>query len=391
MTATPTPARGPSARPAAAGRRRAQVIARACALALSAALPTAAAPADPPGPAPAAAPGRPHPVLERLRAAEAALAAAADPRGRLAALGEAAASQEAALLALRAELRALAPRRVAAVAARRAAQEDGFAAASALDRLARTPGPAWFVHPGGPVAAARAGMLLGDAAGDLARRAQVAGQAAEALAALEAEGRRAGAAAAEALGAMRATRAAIAEALEARGAPPADPDAGPRDAATLAAAAGALAALLAATAAPEPLPGGLPPPVPGRLLRADDDGAAIAAPAWSVVRAPATATLRHAGEVGGLGLVAVLEPAPGVLIVLRGLSRIWRAPGETLLAGEPLGAMGGPPPTGEEFLFEATAGRGAVADETLYIEVRQGGMPANPAGLFDFARGRTEP
>jgi septal ring factor EnvC (AmiA/AmiB activator) len=348
-----------------------------------------------------------HPVIARLRAAEAALSAASDPRLRLAALGEAAAAQEAALAALRAELRALAPRRVEAFAALEAERRAGFAAASALDRLARAPGGAFFAHPGGAVAAARAGMMLGDAAPALAQRAEAARLRLAGFARLEAERRVAAAAAAAALEALRGTRAEIAEVIAARaareGLPPALERAAQRDAAALAEAAGALAALLSAPAETQPgaVPAGLPPPALGRLARGwgvssapgsrpgPAAGVALATAPWALVRAPATATLRYAGQVGGLGLVAVLEPAPGVLIVLQGLSRIDRAAGETLVAGEPLGAMGGPPPASEEFLVEATAPGGAEAEQTLYIEVRQGGIPVDPTAMFEFADERT--
>lgn len=358
-------------------------------------------------PGAAEAPPPEHPVIARLRAAEAALSAASEPRLRLAALGEAAAAQEAALAALRAELRALAPRRAEALAALEAERRAGFAAASALDRLARAPGGAFFAHPGGAVAAARAGMMLGDAAPALALRAEAARLRLAGFAVLEAERRRAADAAAAALEALRATRAEIAEAIAARaareGLPPALERAAQRDAAALAEAAGALAALLSSPAAEQgaDLPAGLPPPALGRLARGRGvappsasrggpaAGVALATEPWALVRAPATATLRYAGQVGGLGLVAVLEPAPGVLIVLQGLSRIDRTAGETLLAGEPLGAMGGPPPASEEFLVEATAPGGAEGEQTLYIEVRQGGIPVDPAALFEFADERT--
>jgi hypothetical protein len=51
--------------------------------------------------------------------------------------------------------------------------------------------------------------------------------------------------------------------------------------------------------------------------------------------------------------------------------------------------MGGPPPASEEFLVEATGPGGAGAEQTLYIEVRQGGVPVDPAALFEFADERT--
>jgi septal ring factor EnvC (AmiA/AmiB activator) len=59
--------------------------------------------------------------------------------------------------------------------------------------------------------------------------------------------------------------------------------------------------------------------------------------------------------------------------------------GATLLAGEPIGALGGPPPAAEEFLIDASSGNASIPDKTLYIEIRRDGAPADPAGWFAFA------
>jgi septal ring factor EnvC (AmiA/AmiB activator) len=111
----------------------------------------------------------------------------------------------------------------------------------------------------------------------------------------------------------------------------------------------------------------------------------VAAPAYALVRAPMLATLRHVGRLRGRGLTAVLEPRAGELIVLSGLGSVDRAPGEALAAGEPLGAMGGPPPAADEFLIDASAMTGTIPQETLYIEVRRAGAPVDPATWFPAA------
>ena len=78
----------------------------------------------------------------------------------------------------------------------------------------------------------------------------------------------------------------------------------------------------------------------------------------------------------------ILEPEPGILIVLAGLSDVRRRTGETVLEGEALGALGGPPPETEEFLIAATTEVEATPPETLYMETRQRGEPVDPARWF---------
>ncbi|PKP63131.1 MAG: hypothetical protein CVT86_06010, partial [Alphaproteobacteria bacterium HGW-Alphaproteobacteria-8] len=145
----------------------------------------------------------------------------------------------------------------------------------------------------------------------------------------------------------------------------------------------------AGRAAPPDTP--FPAPVAGRPAAKGAVGAiaALQAPAYSIVRAPMTATVRYAGRAGGDGLTAVLEPQTGVLIVLRGLATIDRDVGETLVAGEALGAMGGPQRAGEEFLIDASAANGTIPAETLYIEVMRGGEPDDPAVWFALTAERT--
>jgi len=97
---------------------------------------------------------------------------------------------------------------------------------------------------------------------------------------------------------------------------------------------------------------------------------------------PVLSVLRHVTRTPGRGLTVVLEPRDGVLIAFAGLGQVTRAPGEVLAAGEPLGAMGGPPPAADEFLIDATSPTGTIPQERLYIELREGGAPTNPARLF---------
>jgi septal ring factor EnvC (AmiA/AmiB activator) len=60
--------------------------------------------------------------------------------------------------------------------------------------------------------------------------------------------------------------------------------------------------------------------------------------------------------------------------------------GETVLAGEKLGDLGGPLPTGDEILLEQAAGAGQIRQETFYLEIRRSGEPLDPADWFDVTR-----
>ena len=135
----------------------------------------------------------------------------------------------------------------------------------------------------------------------------------------------------------------------------------------------------------------LPLPVAGRLLRAagEPDAAGIARPGLvlatdpaAIVTAPASGTVRYAGPLLDYGNVIILEPRPGTLLVFAGLSQVYARLSEIVTQGAPLGLMGGGSPGNADFLLDSVAGGGASRSETLYIEVRQGGMPTDPATWF---------
>jgi septal ring factor EnvC (AmiA/AmiB activator) len=338
-------------------------------------------------------------LAERLRAAAAALAEDGPDARRRAALDEAAAAQEAALAALRADLRAVATRRAALAATLAARDGAAFAALAALDRLGRAPPAAFLAHPAGPLAAARAASALAVAAPEVERAAATARAALDGLRGAEAAREAALAALRAAAGDLHATRAEIENLLDRRSGAPSDLAAaveavagrGRAAADALEAAPGAAATAAEAAAAFAAAKGALPPPVEGRVAarfgaagpRGARTGLELAAPAWSLARAPWTSTLRYAGPIGDRGLVAILEPAPGALLLLGGLVRVDRGVGETIMTGEPVGAIGGPPPESAEFLVEASGGR-ETPEENLYIELRIGGEPTDPEPWFAF-------
>lgn len=351
-----------------------------------------------------AAPALAQGTADQAEAAAAALSRAAALVGaaegasdRIAALSEAVRAYEGALALLRDGLRRLAVER-ARLEGELLADRDRIARLlGALQATGRAEGPLLLLHPDGPLATARAGMILADVAPALQAEAEALRLRLEAL--REVEALQAGTARGleEGLASVQAARAALAQAAERREDLASDPleDAGAldrllRSADTLDAFAEGLAGELDA-AAPLPPPS-LPWPLPvaGTVLRGPGEpdasgtarpGLVVAAAPEALVTAPATATLRFVGPLLDQGVVAILEPAPGILLVLSGLGQAWGAPGDVLPAGAPLGLM---PAAGAEAAPHADLTPPGVAGltRTLYLEVRDGGGPLPPGDWF---------
>ena len=137
--------------------------------------------------------------------------------------------------------------------------------------------------------------------------------------------------------------------------------------------------------------GTLPWPVIGKSLRkaneADATGAkrpgiSLATRPLALVTAPWPATIRFHGLLLDYGNVMILEPGDGYLLILAGMDTIYGELGEIVAAGAPLGLMGGQDTKVTEFLSATKEGGGGQATETLYIELRQGTAPVDPAEWF---------
>ena len=338
-------------------------------------------------------------AAKMLKEAKAALAEAVSPQSRLAALGLAAKAHEAVLKALRGDLQALARRRDALAETREAEERRLSAILAALQRLERSPRAAALAHPGGAVAAARAGSALAAFVPALEVEAAKIRVSLDEIAALEARREVATSEARASLAALREARGEIATLLDrdrrTRSLPEALVAKISAEAEGLSRSAANLAALSTALPPGTTPPGGAPfsknarglqPPVEGRLVTAfgetDAPGVRFSAPAYAEVYAPWDAVIRFAGPFGEEGSVMILEPEAGFLIVLSGLAEVRREAGETVLRGEAIGALGGPPPETEEFLISATSEVEATPPETLYMETRQQGEPVDPARWF---------
>jgi septal ring factor EnvC (AmiA/AmiB activator) len=337
-----------------------------------------------------------------LAEAVAALQAAEAATDRIAAVSRAIRAYETGLEALRTALRGAAARE-AALAARFEAERDRVARLlGVLSGLQGDPGPLLLLHPSGPLGTARAGMMLAEVTPALQAEAAALRARLEETAALRAAQADAAATLARGLAAAQAARSALAEAVARRGAVPRG---GTGDAATLAALAADAATLdrfaAALEASPAPLTGAaadfaamqgrLPLPVVGRVLRraGEADAAGIRRPGLviatglaALVLAPVTATIRYRGPLVDYGNVMILEPAPGYLLVLAGMDSVFGEAGEIVVPGAPLGLMGGTDPVGGEFPGDLRNGAGATGSETLYMELRQGGAPVDPASWF---------
>jgi murein hydrolase activator len=123
-------------------------------------------------------------------------------------------------------------------------------------------------------------------------------------------------------------------------------------------------------------------PVAGRFARlfGQDDGNGglmhgdtVTTQSGAIVTAPSDGDVLYAGPFRSYGQLLILNAGDGYHVVLAGMGRISVAPGQAVLAGEPVGAMG------ESGAASASAsGNGKTAPE-LYIEFRKDGKPVDPA------------
>ena len=133
---------------------------------------------------------------------------------------------------------------------------------------------------------------------------------------------------------------------------------------------------------------GFAPPVHGQLaVRFGQSVAGIAAsgirlaalPHAQVV-SPFAGHVAYAGDFPGRGLVLIIDHGGGYHSVLTGLARIDTAVGRQLLAGEPVGVLGGRQTTHRD---EETADDGSSREGAeLYYELRRDGSPIDPMPWF---------
>lgn len=130
------------------------------------------------------------------------------------------------------------------------------------------------------------------------------------------------------------------------------------------------------------LKGQLGLPVAGRIERrfGEGDGSGgilhgdmLATHSAAIVTAPMDGSILYAGPFRSYGQLLILNAGEGYHIVLAGMGRISVSPGQTVLAGEPVGLMGEARVAGAVAFSEAGAG------PELYVEFRKEGKPVDPA------------
>ena len=122
-------------------------------------------------------------------------------------------------------------------------------------------------------------------------------------------------------------------------------------------------------------------PVIGRITRhfgAHDDnggvmlGDTVATQSGAIVTAPADGTVLYAGPFRSYGQLLILNAGDGYHVVLAGMSRISVSQGQSVLAGEPIGAMG------ETRVASTSAPPNGNTVSELYVEFRKDGKPVDP-------------
>jgi len=266
--------------------------------------------------------------------------------------------------------------------------------------------PVLLLHPSGALGAARTGMMLAEVTPALQAEAVALAEEIGALSSLEAAQEEGMATLSAGLDGVQSAREALAEAVAQRTDLPRRFVEDPVAVALLIASAETLDAFTAGLGATvqddlgaevgdaTALKGTLALPVQGSVIRraGEADAAGVVRPGIVVatrpralVTTPVAATLRFRGPLLDYGNVVILEPAPGVLFVLAGLGEVWAGTGEILPAGAALGLMGTDQPSGDGNLSDQGPTGAEARSETLYLEVRDGDGPANPADWFALA------
>ncbi|MCA0400917.1 MAG: peptidoglycan DD-metalloendopeptidase family protein [Proteobacteria bacterium] len=131
--------------------------------------------------------------------------------------------------------------------------------------------------------------------------------------------------------------------------------------------------------------GQLPLPVSGALARlfgqsdgmgGVERGVTISSNPGAVVTAPADGWVHFAGAYRGYGHLLIINAGGGYHIVLAGMERLSIETGQFVLAGEPVGFLGGAAPSNPGVPAPTALGGARPA---LYVEFRKEGSPVDPS------------
>lgn len=287
------------------------------------------------------------------------------------------------------------------------AQEDRLSRLlGVLQTIGKSPAPLSIMHPSGALGTARSGMIVSDVAPALHKEASILKAQLEEVAELRALQEAAESQLTVALERLQTARAALSKAVADRIELPGriSEDAGKMadlvaSADTLQGFADSLTTLGGATLSQSDIAtakGTLPLPVRGSVIRGYKEqgadgltrpGITVATTSGAIVTAPWPSTIRYAGPLLNYGDVVILEPGPGTMVILAGLDQPLVRTGQVVSTGDALGFMGGTEPQAHSFLISAAKGGGGNREESLYIEVREGNAPTNPADWFAVDKG----
>lgn len=268
----------------------------------------------------------------------------------------------------------------------------------------KSPIQAELLHPDGPMATARGGMLIADLLPALEEQVQSLRSDLEAARYLSELQNQLTLDLQAGLVALQETRAALGRAIADRDDLPKRFIEDTEQTAILVTAADTLdifasgLSLIAIDEAAGTLPditirkGTLPMPVRGKVIRYFNEadaagikrpGIVVAASDNALVRTPTAATIRYRGPLLDYGLVSILEPQQDILYILAGLGTVYGDIGEVLPAGSPVGLMGTSELFDKKNLIETLNDSGGLRGETLYIEIRVNKAPENPLMWFE--------
>ena len=343
-------------------------------------------------------------AVQQLDAAHLALQDASRAGDRVAALSQAIRAFEDGLDALREGLRRAALREAAIKREFDAESEKVSRFLGVLLSIQSASGPLSLLHPSGPLGAARSGMIVSEITPAIQQEAENLRLKLEEVALLRALQEGAADTLQKGLVGVQQARTELSQAISNRTelpqrflSDPAQLQSLINSAETLEGFASGLGGMTTGNVVADPIRdfqaarGTLPLPVSGTLLRKfnEPDAAGIKRPGLLVatrplalVSAPWPVTLRYSGPLLDYGNVMILEPDAGVLLVLAGLDQVYGEVGQVLPPGSALGLMGGASPDPDRFFQTAVDGAGSERTETLYIELRIGAKPVNPADWF---------
>jgi septal ring factor EnvC (AmiA/AmiB activator) len=343
-------------------------------------------------------------AAEQLDAAHLALSEASRAGDRVAALSQTIRAYEVGLIALREGLRRAALREAAIQREFEAESDQVSRFLGVLLNIQSSAGPLVLLHPAGPLGTARSAMIVSDVTPAIQKQAEELRIKLEEVALLRALQESAADSLQQGLTGVQTARTELSQAISNRTDLPSRYLSDPKQiqslitsSETLEGFASGLAGIDTGTIVDDPIrdfqaaEGPLQLPVAGTLLRGFNEadaagirrpGILIATRPLSLVNNPWPATLRYRGPLLDYGNVMILEPESNTLLVLAGLDQVYGEVGQVVPPGSALGFMGGATPDPDTFLLNTGDGTGSEQTETLYIELRVGGLPVDPAIWF---------